>query len=142
MTVETYHCTTCDLDFPKIGSMAAHIKKTHEHTNLEDELESIRRRALNLPDDDEDEDDDEAEDELLPANPHAAGRKLEHLRRVSTVAIAERNYTALQELLVELERLETHWELCAAVLLRHSREGCKVRQLVEWVVHSDCGGDS
>lgn len=142
MSLEKYHCTTCDLDFPKIGSMAAHIKKTHEQQTREGELEHTRRRALNVPDDDEDEDEDEAEDELLPSSPVMAGNRLEHLRRVSAVAIAERNVAALEELQVELERLETHWRLCASALAERSREIEQVRRLVEWVLHDDCGLDS
>lgn len=142
MTIETYHCTACKLDFPKIGSMATHIEKIHFPQNIEDELESARRFALNVPDDEDDEDDDEAEDELLPSSPRMAGNRLEHLRRVSAVAIAERNAAALEELQVELERLETHWRLCASALAEYSREIEQVRHLVEWVLHDDCGLDS
>lgn len=142
MSERTYHCTTCDLDFPRIGNLATHIQKNHEHKSPEDELERLRRRALNLPDDDEDEDDDEAEDELLPSSPRAAERKVAHVRRVSGAMIAERNMEALEAISPELERLQTHWELCAELLKHRSREIGHVRELVSWVVHDACESSS
>lgn len=134
-----YHCTSCDLCFPDVGAMSAHIKRDHEPPFREDELERFRRRAQDLGDEDEDDDDDEGEDQLLPSSPRAARKELERIRKVSAIWISDRNASALESVLAELGRLETHWDLGAAELARLSHDVAKVRELVEWVLHSDCG---
>jgi hypothetical protein len=142
MTELLYHCTSCDLVFPDIGTMSGHIKRDHEAPFTEDALERVRRRAQELGDEDEDDDDDEGEDQLLPSDPRAARKELERVRKVSTVWISERNAPALESVLAELGRLQTHWDLAGAELARLSYEAGKVRELVEWVLHSDCGLES
>lgn len=137
-----YHCTSCDLVFANIDAMAAHIQRDHEPPFQEDELERLRRLAQEVDDEDEDDDDDEGEDQLLPSSPRDARKELERVSKVAAVWISDRNAGALESVLAELDRLEPHWDLCAAELARLSCDVGKVRRLVEWVLHADCGLES
>lgn len=130
----TYKCTMCDRVFPGIGAMATHIEHVHAPRLREDTRAGLDRKALDLPDEDEDELEDEDEDELLPSSPANAARRLEFLRHHAALFVAERNNAALEKTRDELQRLETHWKLCAEQLARQSLEASQVRRLAEWVL--------
>lgn len=137
MSTEVYNCTSCERQFVGLPSFAAHIKKEHDPSAAEDELEHVRRRALNLPDEDDDDDDDEAEDDLLPTSFPNVKAHVEKLAKRSAALIAERNPRALEAVRVELDQVETHLRLTAEATLRQAERAHKLLCTVEWVLRED-----
>ncbi len=137
MTALNYQCTSCELTFEGIPSMAAHIQHEHEPAALEDELELMRRRALNVPDEDEDDDDDDAEDELFPTSPGPIVERVEYLRKTAALFIAERNHRGLENVFAELDGLECHLRIIAEGIVRSADDARACLRTVEWVLRSD-----
>ena len=138
MTDLLYTCTACERSFTGVGAFAAHIDEGHTPKARESTLDRYRRRALNLPDDEDDEDDDENEDELLPTRLGDVARRIAELEAHLVVAIAERNNAALEKLRAELDHLAGHWRIAAECLERQSKRAEQNRSLAEWVLREGC----
>ena len=136
MTTMDYQCTSCADTFEGMPAFAAHIKRVHEPRSIEDELEHVRRRALNLPDEDEDDDDDDAEDELLPTSLPLIIERVAYLQKTAALLVAERNHRGLETLRAELDALEPHLRIISDTILRTADDARAVLAIVDWVLHT------